>query len=221
VDLDVPYMLSVKNLTKILDAIQKAGVPESFNKDFIRDLGFASSNDRGAIKVLRYLGMLDASNRPQTSYRDFMDHTKARSVLAAAIMRAYDDLYTSDRTAHSRTGTALKGWFKSKTGVGEAVAEKMATTFTTLAKYADFNGAVPAAAPSPTVLTVVPETSAPAPAASAPAPTSSAPPPAPSTLGGLPAGLGLVYRIEIHLPDTQNVDTFRAIFKALREELVA
>lgn len=32
--------------------------------------------------------------------------------------------------------------------------------------------------------------------------------------------IGLVYRFEIHLPDTQNVDTFRAIFKALREELM-
>jgi hypothetical protein len=32
--------------------------------------------------------------------------------------------------------------------------------------------------------------------------------------------IGLVYRFEIHLPDTQNVDTFRAIFKAMREELM-
>jgi len=39
---------------------------------------------------------------------------------------------------------------------------------------------------------------------------------------GMPAPdlnrFGLVYRLEIHLPDTQNVDTFRAIFRALREE---
>ena len=25
--------------------------------------------------------------------------------------------------------------------------------------------------------------------------------------------------LEIHLPDTQNIDTYRAIFRALREEL--
>jgi len=31
--------------------------------------------------------------------------------------------------------------------------------------------------------------------------------------------IGLVYRLEIHLPDTQNVDTFRAIFRAMREEM--
>jgi hypothetical protein len=31
---------------------------------------------------------------------------------------------------------------------------------------------------------------------------------------------GLVYRLEIHLPDTQNIETYRSIFKALREELM-
>ncbi|MGA2631839.1 MAG: hypothetical protein ABSG54_16705, partial [Terriglobia bacterium] len=45
-----------------------------------------------------------------------------------------------------------------------------------------------------------------------------APPPAPKL--PVPEGsFGLVYRIEIHLPDTQNIDTYRAIFRALREEL--
>jgi hypothetical protein len=37
----------------------------------------------------------------------------------------------------------LKGWFKSKTGKGDAVAIKIATTFKTLADYADFTGALP------------------------------------------------------------------------------
>ncbi len=36
----------------------------------------------------------------------------------------------------------------------------------------------------------------------------------------LESKLGLVYRIEIHLPETQNIETYRSIFKALREELM-
>ena len=31
---------------------------------------------------------------------------------------------------------------------------------------------------------------------------------------------GLTYRIEINLPDTTNVETYRAIFRAIREELL-
>lgn len=208
-DANVPYLPSVTNLHKILDKIQNAGVPEVFNIDFLKDLGFTSSNDRPVIKLLKYLGLLDASGRPQTAYREFVDHTKAKKVLASRLRVAFDDLYLSDKVAHTRTVESLKGWFKTKTGEGDAVAKKIATTFRSLSQYADFSGS-----PEPT----------PAPAADNPPDT---PPPLPAAATPLPTvtvpsrtELGLVYRIEIHLPDTQNVETFRAIFKALREELL-
>ena len=204
VEKEVPYLPSVQNLHKILDKIQNAGVPESFNVDFLKDLGFPSSNDRGTPKLLKYLGMLDAGNRPTASYREFTDHTKSKGVLAGRLRGAYDDLYLSDKAAHTKSVEQLKGWFKSKTGAGDAVAQKMATTFKSLASYADFNGQQP---PAPAQA----EERAPEPA--------DVHPPAEKRKTDLSPGLGLVYRIEIHLPDTQNIETFRAIFKALREEL--
>lgn len=115
-DSNVPYLPSVANLHKILDKIQNAGVPEVFNIDFLRDLGFTSSNDRPVIKLFKYIGLLDTSGRPQTAYREFVDHTKAKKVLAARLRAAFDDLYLSDRDAHTRTVESLKGWFKTKTG---------------------------------------------------------------------------------------------------------
>jgi hypothetical protein len=200
-------MLSVANLHKILDKIQTAGVPEVFNLDFLKDLGFTSSNDRPILKVLKYLGMLDSSGRPQTPYREFVDHTKAKAVLAARLRAAFDDLYLSDKNAHTKTAEELKGWFKTKTGASDSVAKKMATQFKSLASYADFSkiqtpaeSKIPEAQPGP---------EPPEPAV-----------PKPARPSGDLATLGLVYRLEIHLPDTQNVETFRAIFRALREELM-
>lgn len=206
-DTDVPYMPSVTNLAKILDAIQKAGVPDAFNLDFLKDLGFTSSNDRPVIKVLKYLGMLDSSGRPQNSYREFVDHTKAKAVLATRLRAAFDDLYLSDKDAHNKSAEQLKGWFKTKTGAGDAVAKKMATQFKALASYADFS-APAATEPKP-------------PAPDTKHKQEDAKPPKPPPVEGADVkGFGLVYRIEIHLPDTQNVETFRAIFRALREELM-
>jgi len=138
-------MPSTKNLHGILDAMQKAAVPEAFTVDFLRDLGFTSSNDRPVTKLLKFLGMLDSANRPQTAYREFLDHTKAKAVLANRIRAAYDDLFTADKNAHTKTASALKGWFRTKTGAGDKVAEKMATTFRSLAQYGDFSAAPPAA----------------------------------------------------------------------------
>ncbi|MCB1804501.1 MAG: DUF5343 domain-containing protein [Candidatus Competibacteraceae bacterium] len=203
-NLDVPYMPSVKNLTKIFDSIQHAAVPDTFSYEFLKDLGYSSSNDRAILKVLKYLGMLDASGRPQTSYRDFVDHTKTKQVLAARLQAAYDDLYASNKKAHEQTADNLKGWFKSKTGKGDAVALKMATTFKSLAQYADFSNS----APTPPPETEIPATPPPDPET-----------PAPPVLTG-ESKFGLVYRLEIHLPDTQNIETYRSIFRALREELM-
>lgn len=206
---DVPYMPSVKNLHSILDAIQNAGAPEAFGLDFLQDLGFTSSNDRAAIKVLKFLGMLDAGGKPQASYREFMDHTRAKSVLAARMLGAYDDLFLADKKAHEKGTEALKGWFKTKTGASDAVAKKMATTFKSLATYADFADVEPAKdqvdeAPSDREDRTDESDKIP-PRGSG----DESPPP-----------LGLTYRIEINLPDTTNVDTYRAIFRAIREELM-
>ena len=62
-------MLSVKNVHKILDVIfRRLACQISSNHDFLKDLGFTSSNDRGVIKALKYLGFLDASGKPQDAY---------------------------------------------------------------------------------------------------------------------------------------------------------
>lgn len=217
---DVPYLVAVGNLHKILDAIQNAGAPSVFNREFLKDLGFTASQDRPLPRVLKYLGMLDDSGRPTSSYRDFMDHTKAKQVLANRMRIAFDDLFTSDKNAHTKTADQLKGWFKTKTGAGDAVAKKIATNFKALATYADF--AAPIVEQSSATASTDQDATATdgvrgaeqATAATATAGRAN------SHSGGATSQVGLVYRIEIHLPDTQNVDTHRAIFRALREELM-
>lgn len=212
---NVPYMLSVTNLHKILDAIQRAGAPEVFHLDFLKDLGFKGSNDRGAVKVLKYLGLLDESGRPLAPYREFMDHTKAKQVLASRIRVAFDDLFTADRLANTKSVENLKGWFKTKTGAGDAVAQKIASTFRSLATYGDFSAPASAErteAPLAEPVKASSETQDDA------ASTNPAQPPLQSNTHK--SQIGLVYRFEINLPDTQNVDTYRAIFRALREELM-
>lgn len=148
-DTNVPYMPSVTNLSKILDAIQRAGVPDVFNLDFLKDLGFTSSNDRPVIKVLKYLGMLDTAGHPQTPYREFVDHTKAKAVLAERLRVAFDDLFLSDQDANKKAVEQLKGWFKTKTGASDSVAKKMSTQFKALANYADFESVRPATPKTP------------------------------------------------------------------------
>lgn len=213
---DIPYLVANGNIPKLLAAVQKAGAPPSFNVDFIKDLGFTSSQDRPMVKVFKYLGLTDSNGHPLAAYREFMDESRSRAVLAARMRAAFDDLFMADKNAHAKTAEQLKGWFKTKTGVSDAVAKKIASTFKALATYADFNVAAPA---SPNLEEVEDqkdlqnELNGAAGAAEAAAARL-------AQNGGIKSSIGLVYRFEIHLPDTQNVDTFRAIFRALREELM-
>jgi hypothetical protein len=205
---EVPYLASVANLTRILDAIQKAGAPETFGLDFLKDLGFTSSNDRPVIKLLKYLGFLDSSSKPQLAYREFMDASKAKTVLGTRIRVAYDDLFLADKSAQTLSVDKLKGWFKTKTGAGDAVAQKIATTFKTLANYATFEDSPTVAAPLiGSENAGINEKKSGEKASEARKKFEGA------------AALNFAYRIEVHLPDTTNVETYRAIFKAIREEL--
>lgn len=208
-DLPVPYMPSRKNLHAILDAVRRAAVPEQFSHSFLNDLGYNSSNDRPVMKLLRYIGFLDASNRPTDSYREFMNQAEAKRVLARRIRVAYDDLFKSNKGAQEKSVTELKGWFKSKTGEGDSVAEKVATTFKALSEYADFSGTDSAGSGSDEIPLIDKRREG----------------AAGRGVGedgdgrDLPPPLSLVYRVEVHLPDTQNLETYRAIFRAMREEL--
>ena len=214
-EVEVPYMPSVTNLHRIFDAIQNAGAPDAFGLDFLKDLGFTSSNDRPVIKLLKFLGFLDSSGKPLQSYKEFMDQHKARTILAQRLHKAYDDLFRSDKDAQSRSVDRLKGWFKTKTGVGDAVAKKMATTFKSLASYADFSSML--SAPDADEVAAPEEVGM----ESGDVRTVQLPGPAFERSRELTNGFGIgfSYRIEIHLPDTTNVETYRSIFRAIREEL--
>lgn len=202
---DVPYLPTVTNLHTILDSIAKASVPDAFTFDFLKDLGFKSSNYRSFPKLLRYLALIDDSNKPTGAYKAFVDPTQAKAVLASSLRSSFDDLLNAHPAANTYSTQKLMGWFKTKTGKSESVATKMATTFRSLASYADWQAATATQeSESDEGPTVFAEDLTP-------------PPPKSGTL----APLKLTYRVEINLPDSTNVNTFRAIFRALREELLS
>jgi uncharacterized protein DUF5343 len=58
------YLTSIKNLPAIMEQIRKGTAPEIFNADHLKSVGFASSNDRGIIPLLKSLGFLSDSGVP-------------------------------------------------------------------------------------------------------------------------------------------------------------
>lgn len=203
------YINNVGSLTKVLEDIRTAGVPERVTFEFLKTLGFKSSNDRPIIGVLKAIGFLDANGTPTDSYRSFRDPNLGPKVLARALRSAYADLYLANTKAHDLPLEKLKGIIATKTSKGTVVVKLIASTFKTLAKAADFSEP--------------PEETQKEPAMRADKLK-------PSDDGGHkgpfspPVGVGVTgfhYNIQIHLPTTTDITVYNAIFKSLKEHLLS
>jgi len=201
------YLTSVKNLEGILNAIRTAKAPSKFSQSFLESLEFKSSSDRLIIGVLKSLGFINEQGEPVDRYFRFLDQSQSGRVLAEAIEDAYGDLFQVNKKANELSATEIKNKLKTLTQgkVSDSVLDKMSMTFRALCEQADFSA----------------ERSPPFDAADEDETPPDPLPPAgerPSLLGGNLGGL--VYNIQIHLPESRDHAVYDAIFRSLREHLL-
>lgn len=211
--LPTSYLTSTRRLSEILDAMKTAKAPEKFTQNFLESLEFKSKGDRLIIGVLKALNLIDDTGKPTDRYYRFIDQSQSAVVLAEAIEEAYEDLFAVNRNAHELSKPEIMGKFKtlSQGKYSDSVIDKMATTFTSLVALADFKAArgsykgqaekpaeeVPAAKP------VQPSQDSQTSDASRHV-----------KLGGL------VYNIQIVLPETRDPKVYDALFRSLKEHLL-
>jgi hypothetical protein len=193
-------MYTVKSLPQMFEAIQKAQVPPRFTNEFLKALGFKSSNDRAFINVLKGLAFLDANATPTKAYSDYRDKGIAKQVLAQQIRTAYKSLYMTDENAHDLNAEAIKGKLSTITGKDASVVAKMASTFKGLCSLGDFS-----TKPKDKVSKIEDE------------PVES---PALEEITPKPQGLAFSHVVYINLPTTRDVAVYDAIFKSIREHLL-
>ena len=210
-------MMSTAKLGSILTAIQSAQAPPKFNRTFLENLGFTSSGDRLVINVLKAVGLLASDGTPTDRYFRFLDQTQAEQVLAEGIREAYADLFQLNRDAQTMPKAELKGKIKTLTQgkVSDNVVDKMAITFQGLVKHADFK--TPAHAAKETTS----QDEAPDSVDSRSKddkPTATGEPGIREAASTLPIA-GLVYTINIQLPESRDQAVYDALFKSLRAHL--
>lgn len=204
--LPTAYLTSTKNLEGILNSIVGAQAPEKFTTRFLESLDYKSTSDRLVIGVLKSLGFLADDGRPTQRYFDYLDQTQSESVLAQAIREAYADLFQINKNANAMTKSEVMNKFKTL-GQGqysESVLDKMAMTFVALCSHADF-AAMVAAKPV--------EKEEPVPESP---PNAAERVDAPSR--GLPIS-GLVYNIQLMLPESRDPKVYDALFDSLKRHL--
>jgi hypothetical protein len=194
------------------DAVLDSQPPERFSIKFLENLGFASTNDRLFIGILKDLGFLTADGVPQQRYYEFMDRSQSKFVIATAIREAFSDLFAVSTKANELTADDVKNKLRTlyagkKT---DNVIDRIAKTFSSLCEYADFSK--PASAPQPTE----DENSKKKDEGQQKKSDRGI-----QTITGAVSLDSLQYHINIVLPDTREQAVYDAIFRSLREHLGA
>ncbi|HEY8886483.1 MAG TPA: DUF5343 domain-containing protein [Candidatus Microsaccharimonas sp.] len=206
-----PYMMSVKNVPAMFAKIKTAGTPPKFTVEFLKSsLGFASSGDRGIVAQLKYLKFLTEDGTPTDRYNQYKG-TGGNAVLGLGIKEGYSEVFMADQEADTKTTQQLTEMFRSLTGKGDTVALKMATTFKAICNLADFSTseeqpAIPVTKDLEEINSKK-ENEATRTISQQP----------PLSLGG--SSLTLRHDVHVHLPATSDVAVYKAIFRAINDEL--
>lgn len=199
------YMISNNKIVPIFEKIKTAAQPPKFTYDFLKNLGFTSSNDRAIIVVLKNLGFLTGDGTPTTYYKDLRDATRAKKVLATQIKEYYKDLFAIDTNMNQATDVEIKGAISRVTGKEEKEVKRILSTFKALCAYADFDGSEEIVSyendPSEDIAKINTDSEKSKPNDS------------------INLSPDFHYNIQIHLPATTDISVYNAIFKSIKENL--
>lgn len=200
------YLASTKNLPLVFEQMIKGTAPQNFNVEHLNSVGFSSSNDRAIVPLLKTLGFLSDNGQPTARYHAYRAGSdEAKAVLGEALLEAYEDLFHINANPSERDREAIEGKFKSTHNATDRVAEAQAATFLALLKLANIEAARKRRGGLPATLRKDEVEQA-----SSEEGNKAIRPP-----------LNLRYQIEVHLPATKDIEVYHAIFKSLKDNLLA
>jgi len=206
---DFPYSPHAAKVKTFLDHVQKSGVPEKVTLKYLEKVGFKSTNDRYLLGILKFLGFVDTSGVPTKTWTDYRNRQSAGATLAAAMRRAYADLFKTYPDADRKDNEALRNYFSAHTKVAESTLGLIVTTFKALAAIADFEAASVAVGDASAEDTA-------APARRRAASTIRSEPDARSVM---PIAPTININIQLQLPATEDAAIYDKLFAALKKHL--
>jgi len=199
---DFVYTTVPGKLKQLLAKVREVGVPKKVTVQWLKTLGFKSSNDASLIAVLKFVGLTDSSGVPTAKWTQYRG-ANHKQVLGEAIRDGYQELFAVYPDANERSQADLDDVISTRSSGGKQVIRKTVSTFKALAEQAEF-----APVNDQTDLHMG---SAPQHTAAVQSPTS----------GARPAGQGptLHIDIQVHISPEASVDQIDQVFKSMAKHL--
>ncbi|MFN6964929.1 MAG: DUF5343 domain-containing protein [Pyrinomonadaceae bacterium] len=135
-----PYTISNKQIGPFLAKIRSATKPERLSQQILRNWGFTASNDRALLRILKGLGFVNENGIPTEQYNRLKDGTDWKNVLGEQVRELYSDLFATDTQIHKAPDDEVKGAFSRITGQDDATVNRYFGTFKALAAQANLDG---------------------------------------------------------------------------------
>lgn len=202
---NLPYTSSHGALKRVLDKLPTTEKPSVFNMDFLATvLQVSGGSARPIPPILKAAGMLSGSGTPTELYAQFQTETGRSTAALQALRNAYGEIFRRNQFAHRADDKALTDIVVTVTGLPpkDGIVRAVVNTFQVFQGYAKD-------------------------AREEPAPPADGPDRTPAATLPIAAGytpsqsLGLVYNINVVLPETTNVEVYNAIFRSLRGNLLS
>lgn len=216
-----PYISGAGNITQMVVQLRKS-FPAMVSSDTVKKLGLAPNNESYVINVLQFIGVVDAEGKKTPNAAKVFSHhhdEEFSKQFGALVQKAYSalfDLHGND--AWKLSNDDLITFFRQSDQTSATIGGRQASTFKVLAGLSG-HGDLPE--PKPKKATKDSKQGKPkkAPNNPAPKPALVVHPPAAPTGGGNQT-LGLTVRVEINLPADGSKETYDAIFKSIKENLL-
>jgi hypothetical protein len=136
---DFAYTVVPGKVKPLLAKIRTVGVPPKATAQWLKTIGFTSSNDNTLIGVLRQIGLIDSNNIPTTRWTQYRG-SDYKSVLGEGIRDGYSDLFAVYPDAEKQGQADLDHVFSTSSTGGKQVISKTVATFKALVEEAKFSG---------------------------------------------------------------------------------
>jgi hypothetical protein len=135
---DFTYTTVPGKIKPLLEKIRQVGIPPKATVQWLKTIGFTSSNDASLLGVLKTAGLVDTSGIPTSVWSKFRG-VNHRQVLGESISLGYAELFAVYPDAWQRTNTELEHVFSTSSSGGKQVITKTVATFKGLCECADFS----------------------------------------------------------------------------------
>jgi len=201
-----PYLASPGTAPKALEKIKAAATPERFTADFVNTiLGFKGGTGAALSPFFKRMGFVASDGTPTDIYKRFRNPSSSKQAANEAFKIGYRALYDRNEYIHKASDEDLKGVIVEVTGreADSPVVNLIFATMKVLKPFCDFDGTSAAATQAAKKVEE----------------------PVPSEMrdavkNGNGVGLNLAYSINLHLPASDDIKVFDAIFKSLKENLL-